>query len=156
MDTAVGNQSKQMEAMTTRTRKGFLQYPIALQLTFRDRIVDAGQVLVNDPARSQIEMANFRVAHLSFGQSDVGPARAQFGVRIFLIKPVVKRRPGEKRGVAILFAFLPTPAINAPAITNNEHDRARHIRRTLPVIGKIDKSQVSGLTTHRPRAYIAS
>jgi hypothetical protein len=53
----------------------------------------------------------------------------------------VKRRPGEKRGVANLFAFLPAPAINAPAITNNEHDWARHMRRTLPVIGKIDKSE---------------
>jgi len=50
---------KQMEAMTTRTRKGFLQYPIAFQLAFRNRLVDAGQVLVNDPARSQIKMANF-------------------------------------------------------------------------------------------------
>jgi len=93
---------------------------------------------------------------LAFGQSDIGPARAQFGARIFLIKPVVKRRPGEKRGVAILFAFLPAPAINAPAITNNEHDWVRHMRRTLPVIGKIDKSGVSGLTTQRSRAYIAS
>jgi hypothetical protein len=67
----------------------------------------------------------------------------------------VKRRPREKGGVAILFALLPTARINTPAITNNEHNWARHMRRTLPVIGKIDKSSVSGLTMQRLNAYIA-
>jgi hypothetical protein len=68
----------------------------------------------------------------------------------------VKRRSREKGGVTILLALPPTAGINTPAITNNEHDWARHMRRTLPVIGKIDKSRVSGLTMHGLNAYIAS
>src|SRR6266571_5680317 len=147
VNTTIGNQSKQMEAMTPCAGERFLQYSVARQFALFDCFVNSGQILINNPARSQIEMANFRVAHLSFGQSDVGPARAQFGAWIFPIKLVVKRRPSEKGGVAILFALLPTAGINTPAITNHEHDWARHMRRTLPVIGKIDKSRVSGLTT---------
>ncbi len=50
-------------------------------------------------------MANFRVAHLSFGQSDIEAARAQFAARVFAIKVVMKRRVREQRGIAVFVAL---------------------------------------------------
>jgi len=51
----------------------------------------------------------------------------------------VERSPREKRCVSILLALLPPAGINTPTIPNNEHNRARHIGRTLPMIVNIDK-----------------
>ena len=74
--TAVGNQPEQMKSMTPRSCKGFLQYLITCQFTFLDRFVNSRQVLINDSTRSQVQVANFRVAHLSFRQTDVDATRA--------------------------------------------------------------------------------
>ena len=59
--------------MTARAGKGFLQYAIARQFARRDRLVNSRQVLINNPAGSQVKMTDFRVAHLSIRQADVGP-----------------------------------------------------------------------------------
>ncbi len=59
--------------MTARAGNGFLQYTIARQFACRDRLVNSRQVLINNPAGSQVKMTDFRVAHLSIRQADVGP-----------------------------------------------------------------------------------
>ena len=70
-----------------------------------DRLVDPRQILVNDPARAEIQVADFGVAHLAFGQTDIRPARAQLARRIVAVKMIVKRRPREQRGVAVFLAL---------------------------------------------------
>ena len=50
-------------------------------------------------------MADFRVAHLPFRQSDIESARAQFAARVFAIKLVVERRMREQRGIAVFVAL---------------------------------------------------
>jgi hypothetical protein len=84
-------------------------------------------------------MANFRIAHLSIRQADVGPARAQFSTWIVPVELVVKRRPRKERCVRIFFALISTARIDAPAIANNEHNRTSHMRGILPTIPKVDK-----------------
>ena len=128
-----------MESVTARVGERFLQYPIVRQFALRDRLVNSCQILINNPAGSQVKMANFRVAHLSIRQADVGPACAQFRVWIIAVEFVVKWCPREERCISIFFALLLATGIDAPAVANNEHNRANHRKRTLPTIEKIDK-----------------
>jgi hypothetical protein len=139
VNTAVGNEPEQMKAMAVRTSERFLQDLVTRQFAVRDRFVNSGQILINNPPGTQVKMSNFRIAHLSLGQTDIGSAGAQFTAWIIPVELVVKRRPREKRCVSIFFALLPTSGINAPTIPNDEHDCARHMWRTLPMIGNIDK-----------------
>ena len=76
-------------------------------------------------------MANFRVAHLSLRQTDVGAAGAQFRPRIILVELVVNGRRREQRGISVLFALVAAGWIDTPAIANDEHHWASH---TLPAL----------------------
>src|SRR5688572_2623623 len=108
-------------------------------------------------------MAHFRVAHLAFGQTDIETARAQGPSGKIAINPVVKRRAGEQRGVAVLLAFFPAAGIDAPAIANDEQDRLRHggaVSRLSPACTsafprcEIDKAKRALL--HRPNEMAQS
>ena len=136
---AVGNESEQMKPMATRLGEDFLQYPITRELALGDSLVNPGQVLMDDSASAQVEMADFRIAHLSFWQAHVAPAGAQFSPRILSIEAVVKWRVSKERGVAVFLTFIPAAGIDAPAIANDKHDWRRHMARTLPMIENIDK-----------------
>jgi hypothetical protein len=52
---------------------------------------------------------------------------------------VVKRRSREQSRIAILFTLFFPARIDAPAVANDEHHRASHTPRTLPMNEKIDK-----------------
>ena len=136
---AVRHQPKQVEAMAARRGQSFPQDATARKFAGSNRFVDPRQILINDSAGAQIEMAYFRVSHLSFRQTNVETAGAKFPAGIIAVKLVVKRRVSEQRGVSVLLAFFPTARVNSPAIANDENDRVRHIGRTLPTISKIDK-----------------
>src|SRR5947207_5577174 len=141
-----------MKAMAVRTSERLLQHLVARQFAVRDRFINSGQVLINNPPSTQVKMSNFRIAHLSIRQTNIGPAGAQFTAWIIPTELVVKRRPCEERCVSIFFALLPTAVINAPAIANHEHDWTDHIERTLPTIRNIDKQFFAGdiCDGHRP------
>src|SRR5882724_6583682 len=62
---AVGHQPEEMQSMSARTGKGVLQDTIAFQFTIGDGLINPSEVLINDPASSEIKVANFRVPHLS-------------------------------------------------------------------------------------------
>ena len=112
--------------MSPRLPKSLLRDRVTAKLTLGDGLVDAGQLLVNDSARAEIEMAHFRVAHLPFGQSDIESARAQFPAGIIAIELIVEWGAREQGGVAVFFPLLPTAGINAPAVSNNENNGLRH------------------------------
>src|SRR6478672_5103681 len=84
-------------------------------------------------------MADFRVAHLSFGQTDVASACAQLGARIIPVELFEKGSRREKGCIAVFLAFVRAAWINAPAIKNDKHYRTRHTWRILPMNEKIDK-----------------
>ncbi|GIQ61876.1 hypothetical protein PACILC2_04440 [Paenibacillus cisolokensis] len=52
------------------------------KFAFPDRLADAGQILVNDPSGPDIEMADFRIAHLAFRKPDRLAASGQGRMRI--------------------------------------------------------------------------
>jgi uncharacterized protein (DUF433 family) len=62
--TAVGDQPDEVQPSTPRLRKSFRQNAVLLQFPLGDCLVDPGQVLVNDPARAQVEMADLIRAYL--------------------------------------------------------------------------------------------
>ena len=136
---AIGYESKKMKAMSTRARKSFLQNTIPRELAVGDCFVNSGQILIDNPPRTQIEMADFGVAHLPVGQADIRTAGAEFSPRIVPVKLGVKGGVREERGVSVLFTLPGAPGVNAPAVAHDKHDWLRHIARTVPTIHKIDK-----------------
>src|SRR5712691_3276667 len=115
-----------MKPMVPRRSERFLGDAIVCELTLRDRLIDASQVLINNSTGAQIEMAHFGVAHLSFRQADIDSAGAQPAGWIIAIKFVVDRSAGEKRGVPIFLALFFPAGVDAPTVANDEQDRARH------------------------------
>ena len=56
-----------MKAMSPRGCESFLRDVISGQLTIGNRLINSRKVLENDATRAQIQMPDFRVAHLAFG-----------------------------------------------------------------------------------------
>ena len=105
-------------------------------------------------------MADFRVAHLSFRQTDVASACAQLGAWIIPVELVVKWSRCEKSCVAIFLALVPAARINAPAVANDKHYRTSHTSRTLPMNEKNDKrfflqSRTAG-TANKLNSHVSS
>src|SRR6267143_1608737 len=117
-----------MEPVSAGGGKSFLRHAIPIELAGSDRFVNASEILKNDAARAQIEMADFGVAHLAFGETDIGAAGVEFAARIIAIELIVKRRAGKQGGVAIFFRLGFAAGIDAPAVANDEHYRASHTR----------------------------
>src|SRR5438034_7609972 len=112
--------------MPPRSGEGSLQSRVPLQFARGDGFVNSRQVLIHDSPGSEIEMAHFRVAHLTIAQTHIGAAGAQFPTRIVAIELVVKRRMCEKRGIAVFVAFLRSFRINSPTIADDEHHWTCH------------------------------
>ena len=72
----------------------------------------------------------------------------------------MKWGPGEQGRVPIFFPPGTAAGVDAPAIPDNEHDGASHIRRTLPMISAIDKwsfvDNVEPAPLHRRREVAQS
>ena len=121
--------------MSTRRGEDFLCNFVSIELAGGDGFVDSREVLKDDAPGAEIQMADFGIAHLAVGKSDIGAARAKFAARIIVIKPIVKRRAREKRGVSVFFCLGFAVGINTPAVANDQHYRASHTRelsRRLP------------------------
>ena len=75
---AVGNQAEEMQALALLAAwaKAFFSTLFLRQRVFLDGLVDAGQVLVNDAAGAEVEVADLAVAHLAVGQADIHAAGA--------------------------------------------------------------------------------
>src|SRR5205809_1180817 len=78
-----------MKAVAVRTSERLLQHLVARQFAVRDRFVNSGQVLINNPPGTQVKMSNFRIAHLPIRQTDIGSAGAQFTAWIIPVERVV-------------------------------------------------------------------
>ena len=135
---SVRNQPEKMEAMSASFREGFLRDGIPLQLAVGEGFVDSGKILVNDPTRAEIQVADLRVAHLPFRQPNVETAGAQPSARVIAIEAVVKWRPRQQRRIAIFFALLAAARIDSPTVANNENDRPRH-EGSFATLVKTDK-----------------
>ena len=82
-----------------------------------DRVVDPGQVLLDDRPGAEVEVADLGVAHLPVGQADVATLGREPGVREALPEVVEDRGLGERDRVA-------GPGLGqAPAVEDDERDR---------------------------------
>src|SRR4029077_17719337 len=100
--------------MSARSCESLLRDVISGQLTIGNRLINSRKVLENDATRTQVQMPDFRVAHLAFGETNIGTTSAQFATRIITIELVVKGGVGKKGGVAILLARLLAAGIDPP------------------------------------------
>ena len=66
---------EQMQSMAARLCKGLLGNFVAGKFSGSECCGNSRQILVDNPTRAKIEMSDFGIAHLSFGQSDILPAR---------------------------------------------------------------------------------
>lgn len=100
---AIAHQAKEMQSppRLPRLRESGLHHRVGSQFPLGDGLRDARQILVNDPAGAEIQMAHLRIAHLSGRQTNVGSAGTQPAVGVRRQKVRVERRPGQHRGVAV-------------------------------------------------------
>ena len=87
-----------------------------------DRVVDPGQVLLDDGAGAEVEVADLGVAHLPLGKADVAPLGRELGVGELRPEPVEDRRLGDRDRVA--GAGLG----DAPAVEDDQRDRGSRWR----------------------------
>ena len=73
MDTAIANQSEQMQSPLPPARHCLLEERHVAHRLLRDKQVDARHVHVHDAPRADVEMADFAVAHLPIGQTHGRP-----------------------------------------------------------------------------------
>ena len=97
-----------------------------LDVAVGDSAADARQILHDDAAGADIEMADLGIAHLAAGQADVVARGAQKAVRPVLPQPVEGRRLGLADGV-VGRIVAPTPAVQ-----NDQHDRPPPLHFTNP------------------------
>ena len=67
-------------AVFNRREEGFVVEEIAIRNCLRD----AGQFLIDDPPRANVEVADFAVAHLAIRQANIHAARGDLRMRILL------------------------------------------------------------------------
>ena len=98
VDAPVRNQPDQVQATAgalDRPPAGTDQGLVVEEGSVGDRVVDPGEVLGNDRSGAEVEVTDLGVAHLSLGQTDIGPPGGQGGVGEGVPQSVEDRRFGE-------------------------------------------------------------
>src|SRR6266496_4055777 len=110
-----------MEAAFSGARElhGIEQQGMLEQFAIPDHQIDAGNVHVHDASGADVEMSDFAVAHLAFGQSDERSAGMNEGVGILAQKAVVGGLARKGNGVG--FGFGPVTT----AVADAAHVRSR-------------------------------
>ena len=92
-----------------------------------DQQVDTHNVHENNPAGADVEMSNFAVAHLPFGQADKRPAGVNQRVGILTQQPIISGLAGERDGVGLGFGAI------SPAVEDDKDERfwAGHLFNSL-------------------------
>ena len=117
--TAVGNKSNKVKALTLGFLERSLESLDLLQGVVLDRLVNAGEVLVNDPTGTEVEVTHFGVAHLTFRKPHIQAGSGKKSLGILFLHLVVKGRGRKFDGVAIFLRGLFSTGVNTPAITDD-------------------------------------
>ena len=110
---AVAGQPDEVHALGSHHRLD--QHLVGRDRAVLDGLVDARQVLLDDRAGAEVEVADLTVAHLARGQPDGFALGLQLGVRIALPEGVEDRRVGLRDRIA-------RPGLGQPPTV--EHDEA--------------------------------
>ena len=120
----IGTESHEVQLGAARFHPGERGAPdgIAGDLTVGDRLRDAHDLLVDDPARADVLVSNLAVAHHAFGHTDIEAAGLDQRDRIVGVQPVVARLAREVHGVERVLCRI---RVLAPAVANDkEHGSA--------------------------------
>ncbi|MNC29076.1 hypothetical protein D3C75_773130 [compost metagenome] len=153
---AVGQKPVQVElgavllGVADRAQQGF----VLEEISVADGLGNAGQVLIYDPACADIQVSNFRVAHLAFRQTYSLAASGEGGVRKFSLNAVIV-------GFFGLFDSIPLNAVaQSEAVQNNQCYRfgSCHLTSLLPPARCRKPApgwrRLQGLRQYRPWPYI--
>src|SRR5579884_451408 len=112
VNTPVRNEPKKVKLVLARTSvlHGIKEHRMAEQVTVLNHQLDARRIHVDDAARANVQVSDFAVAHLTFGQSDERAASLNQRVRIFAQQAVVRRLTSEGDGIGVRFGAV-TPAV---------------------------------------------
>ena len=121
MHTSIADEPEEVQAFALGLGEGFDEHIVLGQLPVPDALVDAGEVLINDPPCAEVQVADLAVAHLAFREADILTARADAALRIGGIQVLVERCAGEQGGVAIFHCFGFAAGVDAPAVANDEN-----------------------------------
>src|SRR5271154_530139 len=113
---AVAEESEQMELAGATAFHGFEEQRLAGKFAAGDDLVYARDVHMHDAAGADIQMADFTIAHLSFGEADGGAGGVDERVGKFLEEAIVIWFAREGDGVAGGFGAV------APAVEHGEDD----------------------------------
>src|SRR5277367_3661913 len=114
VDAAVAEEAEQMELAGAAAFHGFEEQRLALEFAAGDELVNAGDIHVHDAAGADVEMADFAIAHLSFGEADGGAGGVDERVGKFFEEAIVIWFAREGDGVAGGFGAI------APAVEDGE------------------------------------
>ena len=137
VDAAVAEEAEQVQLAGAAAFHGFEQQRLAQEFAAGDELVNARDVHVHDAAGADIQVADFAIAHLSFGQADGRAGGVNQRVGKFLQQAVVVRLAREGDGVAFGFGAV------APAVEDGEDDRFGTFRWRGHVAGQNTLSKAS-------------
>ena len=123
MHTAIADEAEEVQALAFRFLEGLDEHGHLREFAIADALVDASEVLIDDAARAEVQVTDFAVAHLAFGQPHVLAAGADGAARIRGIKMIMERRLREQRGIAVGLSLSFTAGIDAPAVADDENNR---------------------------------
>ena len=125
---AVGQQPVKMQFSAARlcAAHGREQGFILKKCPVLDFLRDAGQLLIDDPARADVQMPHFGVAHLPVRQADVSARGAELRMGIFLPELFNIRAALDGDGVALPIGIDPVSVHNQNTI------RSRHNPSSCP------------------------
>lgn len=119
VDAAIGAEPEQMEgaALTQQPISQLVQGRVGRQAAIAYGLADPHQLLTDDPAGANREMAHLRIAHLAVRQTHLSAAGLNQGVGIGLPEGIHHRCAGRMdRVVTCVFP-------KAPAIKDGQHYR---------------------------------
>ncbi len=100
---AVGDEAEQVQASARAVAgplAGAEQGLVVEEAPVGDRVVDPGQVLLDDRAGAEVEVADLGVPHLALRQADVAALGGELGVGVATPEPVEDRRLGKRDRVS--------------------------------------------------------
>ena len=121
VNAAIGHQADEMEASAAGLLEGLDKNRVGGQRAVLDGLVDAREVLIDNASSAEIEVADFRIAHLAGGQADVQAGGAEETFRVLLQHHVMKWRAGQQHGIAVFDCRWFSPGVHTPAVANDKH-----------------------------------
>ncbi|MNS98861.1 hypothetical protein D3C72_1332420 [compost metagenome] len=96
---------------------------VSEEIAFFDFFIQPGQILINDAPGPQVDVPDFRVAHLTVRQANIQPGCGDKSMRLLLPQAIHHRRFGVHNGVVLLLLTV------AVAVQDHQYHRffvARH------------------------------